>query len=83
MIYGMSVPARLTKKHVSVYSDSWMIRKVDSAIISTAFNNRAGTFSVMHLTELISVALGTKSYKKWFKKHLVDPMPMFKAKGIL
>lgn len=37
----------------------------------------------LHLTELISVALGTGSYKDWFKKHLVDPVPLFKSKGII
>lgn len=37
----------------------------------------------LHLTELISVALGTRSSQDWFKKHLVDPMPLFKSKGIL
>ncbi len=37
----------------------------------------------LHLTEVMSVAMGTKSYKKWFKKHLVDPVPLFKAKGII
>jgi len=37
----------------------------------------------LHLTELISVALGTKSHKNWFKKHLVDPVPLFKSKGFI
>lgn len=37
----------------------------------------------LHLTELVSVALGTKSYKNWFKKHLVDPVPLFKSKGFI
>ncbi len=38
---------------------------------------------ILHLTELISIALGSKSYKKWFARHLVDPLPFLKEKGVL
>ncbi len=37
---------------------------------------------ILHLTELISIALGSKSYKKWFARHLVDPYPLLKEKGV-
>jgi heterodisulfide reductase subunit B len=37
---------------------------------------------ILHLTELISIALGSRSYKKWFSKHLVDPYPLLKEKGV-
>lgn len=33
---------------------------------------------ILHLTELVSIALGSKSYKKWFSRHLVDPYPVLK-----
>jgi heterodisulfide reductase subunit B len=37
---------------------------------------------IVHLSEMISIALGSKSYKKWFARHLVDPYPMLKNKGV-
>jgi len=30
----------------------------------------------LHFTELLSLALGTKKYKRWFSRHLVDPTKM-------
>ncbi|WP_031513744.1 CoB--CoM heterodisulfide reductase iron-sulfur subunit B family protein [Desulfofalx alkaliphila] len=38
---------------------------------------------VFYITELMGVALGMPQYKKWFKKHLVDPMPLLKEKGLV
>ncbi len=37
----------------------------------------------MHFTELISLALGTKQYKKWFAKHLVDPTNLLEGLGLI
>ncbi len=38
---------------------------------------------ILHLSELVSIALGSKSYKKWFARHIVDPLPVLKKKGVL
>lgn len=37
---------------------------------------------VLYLTELIGVALDLPGRNKWFAKHLVDPRPLLKAKGL-
>lgn len=37
---------------------------------------------VLYITELIGVALDLPGRDKWFHKHLVDPRPMLKAKGL-
>ncbi len=36
-----------------------------------------------HFSELISMALGEEERKKWFPKHIVDPIPLLKYKGLL
>ncbi len=36
-----------------------------------------------HFSELISMALGAKDRKKWFPKHIVDPIPLLKSRGLL
>lgn len=41
------------------------------------------TVPTLHFTEIFSLALGTDDYKKWFSKHLVDPRPLLKAKGLI
>jgi len=37
----------------------------------------------LHFTELLSLAMGTDEYKEWFSKHLVDPRPLLKSKGLI
>lgn len=37
---------------------------------------------VVHLSEMIAIALGSESYKKWFSRHLVDPFPVLKEKNV-
>ncbi len=37
----------------------------------------------MHFTELISLALGTTQYKKWFAKHLVNPTNLLEGLGLI
>ncbi len=37
----------------------------------------------LHLSELLSLVLGCGDYKSWFSRHLVDPMPMLKNKGLI
>ncbi len=38
---------------------------------------------VLHFSELLSVALGAKDQKKWFPRHIVDPAPLLKKKGLI
>ena len=37
----------------------------------------------LHFSELLSMALGVKDQKKWFPRHIVDPVPMLKKRGLL
>jgi heterodisulfide reductase subunit B len=37
----------------------------------------------MHLSELISLALGVRKHEGWFSRHLVDPRPMLKEKALI
>ena len=36
-----------------------------------------------HFSELISMALGAGDRKKWFPKHIVDPIPLLKSRKLL
>ncbi|MEJ2716327.1 MAG: CoB--CoM heterodisulfide reductase iron-sulfur subunit B family protein [Deltaproteobacteria bacterium] len=36
---------------------------------------------VVYITELIAVALGLPETRRWWRKHLVDPVPLLKSKG--
>jgi heterodisulfide reductase subunit B len=38
---------------------------------------------VFYFTELMGLAFGKKEAGKWFGRHLVDPRPLLKAKGLL
>jgi heterodisulfide reductase subunit B len=38
---------------------------------------------VLHLSEILALALGAESYRGWFKRHLVDPRPVLKERGLL
>jgi heterodisulfide reductase subunit B len=37
----------------------------------------------LHFSELLSMALGSKDQKKWFPRHIVDPIPLLKKKGLM
>lgn len=37
----------------------------------------------LHFSELLSLALGKSDPERWFPKHLVDPRPLLKKKGLL
>lgn len=37
----------------------------------------------IHFSELLSLALGESKYESWFPRHLVDPRPMLKSKGLI
>jgi heterodisulfide reductase subunit B len=38
---------------------------------------------VLHFSELLSLALGAADHKGWFSRHLVDPRPLLKSKGLI
>jgi heterodisulfide reductase subunit B len=38
---------------------------------------------IFHFSEILSIALGMGVKKSWLKRHLVDPLPLLKAKGFL
>lgn len=38
---------------------------------------------VFYITELIGMAIGAQGTETWWKKHLVDPRPLLKEKGLL
>ena len=37
----------------------------------------------LHLSELLSLALGCGEDESWFSRHLVDPRSMLKSKGLI
>ncbi len=38
---------------------------------------------VFHFSELLSLALGSARHKDWFSRHLVNPVPLLKIKGLI
>jgi len=38
---------------------------------------------ILHFSEVLSLALGIGDYKDWFARHLVDPRPLLKSKGLI
>jgi heterodisulfide reductase subunit B len=38
---------------------------------------------VLHLSEILALALGAERHGGWFKRHLVDPRPVLKSRGLL
>ncbi len=37
----------------------------------------------LHMTEILSIALGNEKTNSWFHKHLVNPKPVLKMRGIV
>lgn len=37
----------------------------------------------LHFSEILALALGEKGYDGWFKRHLVDPRPLLRKKGLI
>jgi len=37
----------------------------------------------LHFSELLSMALGEEDQKKWFPRHIVDPVPLLKKRGLI
>ncbi|MBI9075763.1 MAG: hypothetical protein JEZ02_10160 [Desulfatibacillum sp.] len=38
---------------------------------------------VMHFSELLAIAMGDAGKKDWFSRHIIDPIPLLRARGIL
>jgi heterodisulfide reductase subunit B len=38
---------------------------------------------VFYFTELMGLSFGNREAAKWFARHLVDPRPLLKAKGLI
>jgi heterodisulfide reductase subunit B len=38
---------------------------------------------IFHFSELLSMALGAENQKKWFPRHIVDPVPLLKKRGLI
>jgi heterodisulfide reductase subunit B len=38
---------------------------------------------ILHFSEILSLAMGSTQSNSWFNRHLVDPRPLFKARGLL
>jgi heterodisulfide reductase subunit B len=38
---------------------------------------------ILYFTELMGLALGHRDAKKWFRRHITDPMKIFSAKGLM
>ena len=37
----------------------------------------------LHFSEILSLAMGTNKYKRWFPRHLVDPTPLLTRLGLI
>ena len=37
----------------------------------------------LHFSEVLALAMGAQDYQGWFKRHLVDPRPMLKERGLI
>ena len=37
---------------------------------------------IFHFSEILSLAFGTARHKDWFSRHLIDPRPLLKRKGL-
>jgi heterodisulfide reductase subunit B2 len=38
---------------------------------------------IFHFSEILSLAFGTGNSKNWFSRHLIDPRPLLKRKGLM
>ncbi len=60
--------------HAGLESAQWEAKKRDRA---------AKTLPVLFISELAALALGVPRPGRWLKRHLIDPRPLLKAKGLL
>jgi heterodisulfide reductase subunit B len=45
--------------------------------------NKDYNMPIYYITELIGIAFGLQDVSKWLKRHLIDPAPLLKGKGLL
>lgn len=38
---------------------------------------------VFHFSEILSLAMGTKICNSWFARHLINPVPLLKSRGLI
>ncbi|MEJ2070801.1 MAG: heterodisulfide reductase-related iron-sulfur binding cluster [Syntrophobacterales bacterium] len=38
---------------------------------------------IFHFSEILALALGAEDYHRWFARHLVDPRPVLKSRGLI
>ena len=38
---------------------------------------------IFHFSEILALALGAKDYHRWFARHLVNPRPVLKSRGLI
>jgi heterodisulfide reductase subunit B len=38
---------------------------------------------IFHFSEILSMAFGVSGNKDWFSRHLIDPRPLLKSKGLM
>jgi len=38
---------------------------------------------ILHFSEILSLAMGEVKHNNWLARHLVDPRPMLKSKGLI
>ena len=38
---------------------------------------------ILHFSELLSMALDAGEQKKWFPRHIIDPIPILKKRGLM
>lgn len=41
------------------------------------------TLPTLHFSEILAIALGERSCKGWFRRHLVDPRPLLRSRGLI
>jgi heterodisulfide reductase subunit B len=42
----------------------------------------SGVVPIFHFSELLSIAFKTETNKDWFARHLIDPAPLLKSRGL-
>ncbi len=42
-----------------------------------------GSIPTFHFSELMALVLGAQDYEPWFRRHLVDPRPLLRGKGLI
>ncbi len=45
--------------------------------------NLKQTIPILHFSEVLSLAMGVGNYKDWFSRHLIDPVPLLRSKGLI